>query len=199
MFTNQISGGVQMRFPTILVATMTLAGCLPAENALQQQASNSACARSETSWGTTTLEMPPENLGGDLVGMYTLSSGEQGPAEYGRYSVVDCQSGAITRVEVHADVGQPGRDIRQWIERLRANGAMSSPGTLARAAEQVEGLSAFRGTVRRQDTGRAACACIKYYPEAWASGFPPDSSGLPKVYVEPTGLPVAHSEIKARR
>ena len=188
-----------MRFPTILVATMTLAGCLPAENALQQQASNSACARSETSWGMTTLEMPPENLGANLVGMYTLSSGEQGPAEYGRYSMVDCQSGAITRVEVHADVGQPGRDIRQWIERLRANGAMSSPGTLARAAEQVEGLSAFRGTVRRQDTGRAACACIKYYPEAWASGFPPDSSGLPKVYVEPTGLPVAHSELKARR
>ena len=76
MFTNQISGGCQVRFPMILAATMTLAGCLPTENALQQQASNSACARSETSWGSTTLEMPPENRGGDLVGMYTLSSGE---------------------------------------------------------------------------------------------------------------------------
>lgn len=109
-----------MRFPAILAATMTLAGCLPAENALQQQASNSACARSETSWGRTTLEMPPENLGGDLVGMYTLTSGDQGPAEYGRYAVLDCRSGAITRVDVTAGDGVAGRDIRQWIERLRA-------------------------------------------------------------------------------
>lgn len=190
MFTNQISGGVQMRFPTILAATMTLAGCLPAENALQQQASNSACARSETSWGRTTLEMPPENLGSDLVGMYTLTSGEQGPAEYGRYAVLDCRSGAITRVDVTAGDDAPGRDIRQRIERLRAEGAMSSPDRFARAAERVEGLSAVRGTVRRQDGTRASCACIQHHPEAWASGFPPDPSGLPRIYVEPPGLPI---------
>lgn len=175
-----------MRFPAILAATMTLAGCLPAETALQQQASNSACARSETSWGMTTLEMPPENLGGDLVGMYTLTSGEEGPAEYGRYSMVDCRSGAITRIEVGAD----GRDIRRWIERLRTEGAMSSPTTFAHAAEQVEGLVAIRGTVRRQDDGRAACACILHHPEAWASGFPPDPSGQPRVYAEPAVLRV---------
>lgn len=175
-----------MRFPTILAATMTLAGCLPAENALEQQASNSACARSETSWGRTTLEMPPENLGGDLVGMYTLTEGRQGPAEYGRYSVLDCRSGAITRVEVGTD----GRDIRQRIERLRAEGAMSSPDTFARAAERVEGLSATRGTVQRQESGRAACACIQHHPEAWASGFPPDPSGMPRVYAPPPVLRV---------
>lgn len=179
-----------MRFPTILAATMTLTGCLPAENALQQQASNSACARSETSWGRTTLEMPPENLGGDLVGMYTLTEGRQGPAENGRYSLVDCRSGAITRVGVYADAEQPNRDIRRWIERLRAEGAMSSPDRFARAAERVEGLSAIRGTVQRQDGGRAACACIQHHPEAWASGFPPDPSGLPRVYAEPAVLRV---------
>ena len=182
-----------MRFPTILAATMTLAGCLPPENALQQQASNSACARSETSWGMTTLEMPPENLGGDLVGMYTLTSGEKGPEEYGRYSMIDCRSGAITRVDVTAGHDVPERDIRQRIQRLRTKGAMSSPDRFARAAEKGEGLSAIRGTVQRQVGGRAACACIQYYPEAWASGFPPDSSGLPKVYVDPTG------QTKARR
>lgn len=189
-----------MRFPTILAAvTMTLTGCLPAENALQQQASNSACARSETSWGTTTLEMPPENLGGDLVGMYTLTSGEQGPAEYGRYSVLDCRSGAITRVDVTAGHDVLGRDIRQRIERLRTAGAMSSPDRFARAAEKAEGLSVIRGTVRREDGNRTSCACIKHHPEAWASGFPPDPSGQPRIYVEPAGLPVAHSETKARR
>ena len=174
----------------ILAATMTLAGCLPTENALQQQASDSACARSETSWGTTTLEMPPENLGGDLVGMYTLTSGDQGPAEYGRYSVLDCRSGAITRVDVTADDGMPGRDIRRRIERLRAEGAMSSPDRFARAAEQAKGLSAIRGTVRREHGSRAACACTQRHPEAWASGFPPDPSGLPIIYVEPPGLPI---------
>lgn len=179
-----------MRFPTILAATMTLAGCLPAENALQQQASNSACARSETSWGRTTLEMPPENLGGDLVGMYTLTEGRQGAAENGRYSLLDCRSGAITRVEVYADAEQPNRDIRRWIERLRAEGAMSSPDTFARAAEQVEGLSATRGTVRRQESGRAACACIQHHAEAWALGFPPDPSGMPRVYAPPPVLRV---------
>ena len=64
-----------MRFSMIVAASMTFAGCVPVENVLEQQASNSACARSETSWGRTTLEMPPENLGGDLVGMYTLTEG----------------------------------------------------------------------------------------------------------------------------
>lgn len=179
-----------MRIFPILAATMALAGCLPAENALQQQASNSACARSETSWGTTTLEMPPENLGGDLVGMYTLTSGEQGPAEYGRYSMVDCRSGAITRLDVTAGDDVPGRDIRQRIERLRTKGAMSSPGRLARAGEQAEGLSVIRGTVRREHNSRAACACTQHHPEAWASGFPPEPSGLPIIYVEPPGLPI---------
>ena len=67
---------------------------------------------------------------------------------------------------------------------------MSSPDTFARAAEQVVGLSAIRGTVQRQDGGRAACACIQHHPEAWASGFPPDPSGLPKVYAEPSVLRV---------
>lgn len=179
-----------MRPRITLAAMIALTGCLPVENDLHQQASNSACGRSETILGQTVLELPPENLGGDLVGMYTLTDVGQGATEYGRYSLLDCRSGAIARVEVYADAGRRGRDVRHWIERLRAEGAMSSPDRFAHAAEQVEGLSAATGRVRREDGNRAACACILHHPEAWASGFPSGPGGLPRVYVEPPVLRV---------
>lgn len=168
-----------MRTGVFLGAVILLGGCLPGEDTLRQQAGRDLCGSRQTAGGQTVLEMPPEDLGRGNVGFYTFASGTHSDTEYGRYALLNCASGKISRVEVHADAGAPGRDVRQPIEALRRQGAMQSVQSVAQKARQHPGLSVTEGVVARQAVGRANCACMLYYPQGWSAWFPPGSAPVP--------------------
>lgn len=167
-------------------ACILLAACVTEDGRLQQASTTSQCGRVEAIWGSTSYELPPEDLGNSNVGLYTLVSVGEGP-EYGRYSMLNCKTAQITRVE---QTDGPG-DLRKRIDALRKTGALTTPANLAAAAQSVPGLAVIEGKVRREEGTRASCACFQHYPEDWVSGYPPNPDGSRPVYVPPAALRVS--------
>ncbi|WP_143792325.1 hypothetical protein [Paracoccus sp. M683] len=117
-------------------------------------------------YGATTYELPAEDLGRENIGLYTLTAVGNGP-EYGRFSLLNCRTGAITRAE---QTDGPN-DLRPRIDAIRQKGGLASPADLAREAGR-SGLHVIQGQVERTETSRAGCACALLYSKAWYSGFP---------------------------
>lgn len=169
-----------------VLACIILSACITEDDRLQKSATANSCGRMETVGRVSVYELPSEDLGNGNVGLYTFASRGDGP-EMGRYSMVNCTSTQITRIEENEDPAE----FRTRIEILRKAGATTSPETLASAARSVSGLRVVEGTAGRQDP-RVQCACVQHYPEKWRLGDPPGPDGYRPVYLPPTLLPVSY-------
>lgn len=75
-------------------ACILLAACVTEDGRLQQASTTSQCGRVEAIWGSTSYELPPEDLGNSNVGLYTLVSVGEGP----EYGVIPCSTAKPPRL-----------------------------------------------------------------------------------------------------
>ncbi|WP_041527328.1 hypothetical protein [Paracoccus aminophilus] len=149
-----------MKARTLAVMSLAiLAGC-SSEDAKLHSKTIAGGGRAISVLGSTTYEMSGEDFGNGNVGLYNIRSADKGPVS-GRFSLINCQTAKITRVEL---VEPPG-DIRDIIEKIRKAGGLSSPARLAADAMSY-GLAATTGQVKRGEYSqgtRAANACTLFY------------------------------------
>lgn len=160
-----------MRANTLLGITLLLSACASDDAVLRKTAENGKCGLAGRSMGLDVYEMPPEDLGDGHVGILTLY-GHKDDAKVGRYSMVQCRTAQVVRV----DSGTWRGDLREAVEILRSEAAFTSLDNLASYAPTY-GLLVTRGTVRRSDDSRAGCACLQFYPDDWYRAAPSSPDG----------------------
>lgn len=157
-----------MRKIVVISATLgvlALAGCVE-ENTTGIAQPLESCGKVVTSRGASYTEAPILNEGGGKIGIGTQQ--QSGDQIHQRYSLVDCASKSITRVEQNWALSNAPTSTAQTVEgmvnSLRAAGRLTASGQLARGGRD-QGFQVTEGRVDAVNNERAACGCQMYYPD----------------------------------
>lgn len=154
-----MTGSIRTAFLTLLVVT----GCTTSVGDLGQTLPDCGFRGPTALPDTELFEHPVIHEGANLVGVTTERYDRRGVAKepgphYQSYSVLDCRSGAIAKIEGDAQIDRlTGKTLLERIAELRAEQRLTRTGQLQRLSRE-RGWTLTEGRVDPQN-GRVRCAC----------------------------------------
>ncbi len=148
---------------TLFLALIVMAGCTTASADLGKALPDCGYRGPMDAPGVELFEHPVIREGGSFVGItterYDRPRADNAPSyHYQSYSLLNCQSGAISKIEGDAVADRlTGKTLLERIDELRAEQRLTRTGQLQRMSRE-RAWTLIEGKVDPQN-GRARCAC----------------------------------------